>query len=49
MSYGGRMLALTARSPEAHGGSVRATSSVGAATEVAVFFPDAKLVDTDDE
>jgi hypothetical protein len=31
---------LERRLVEAHGGSVRATSTVGAGTEVAVVFPD---------
>jgi signal transduction histidine kinase len=34
-------LAIVKHLAEAHGGSVRATSTVGAGTEIAVFFPDA--------
>ena len=33
-------LAIVKHLAEAHGGSVRATSTVGAGTEIAVFFPD---------
>ncbi|HEY2374427.1 MAG TPA: ATP-binding protein [Gemmatimonadaceae bacterium] len=34
-------LAIVKHLAEAHGGSVRATSTVGSGTEIAVFFPDA--------
>jgi len=34
-------LAIVKHLAEAHGGSVRATSALGAGTEIAVFFPDA--------
>jgi signal transduction histidine kinase len=34
-------LAIVKHLAEAHGGSVRATSTVGAGTEIAVYFPDA--------
>jgi signal transduction histidine kinase len=33
-------LAIVKHLAEAHGGSVRATSTLGAGTEIAVFFPD---------
>ena len=34
-------LAIVKHLAEAHGGNVRATSTVGGGTEIAVFFPDA--------